>query len=75
MSILIVVGWPLAGWEFVASMQQDGGGAVYVELVGQPAVRVVEVEGLAGTYDVSLSGFGPQGDVHYQFSVKVVPAG
>jgi hypothetical protein len=71
----IDISWPLAGWDFTASMQPDGGDAVNVELVGEPAVRVIRVAGLDGTYAVSLSGFGPQGDVHYQFSVEVVPAG
>jgi hypothetical protein len=35
----------------------------------------VNVDRLDGIYDLSLSGFGPQGDVHHQFSVEVVPAG
>jgi hypothetical protein len=71
----IKISWPFAGWEFVASIQKDGADAVDVELMEQAGQRVIEVDDLDGIYDVSLSGFGPQGDVHYQFSVEVVLAG
>lgn len=71
----IEVSWPFGGWEFVASIHEDDVEVANVELVEQAGVRVIEVDDLDGIYDVSLSGFGPQGDVHYQFSFEVVPAG
>ena len=68
----IEISWPFAGWEFAASLQQGRGRAFNVDLGGAPGVWVIEVGDLEGPYDVSLSGFGPQGDVHYQFAVEVV---
>jgi hypothetical protein len=68
----IEVFWPFAGWEFDASIQQAGEDAVDVVLGVRPGAWVIEVGDLGGNYEVSLSGFGPQGDVHYQFSVEVV---
>jgi len=68
----IEISWPFAGWEFAASIQQGEADPVEVDLVGAPGVWVMEVDDLNGAYDVSLSGFGPQGDVHYQLAVEVV---
>ena len=65
--------WPFAGWEFAASLHQEGANAVDVVLGVRPGVWVIEVDGLEGNYEVSLSGFGAQGDVHYRFSGEVVP--
>lgn len=66
----IEIFWPFAGWEFAASLHQDGADAIDVVLVVRPGVWVIEVGDLEGNYDVSLSGFGPEGDVHYQFRVE-----
>jgi hypothetical protein len=71
----VEISWPFAGWEFVASIQKNDADAVDVELVEQAGQRVIEVDDLDGIYSISLSGFGPQGDVHYRFSVEVSPAG
>jgi len=70
----IEISWPFAGWEFIASIAHAGGDAVAVVLGARPGVWAIEVDDLEGRYEVSLSGFGPQGDVHYQFSVEVLPA-
>jgi hypothetical protein len=70
----IEIFWPFAAWEFAVSLQHEGADAVDVVLDVRPGVWVIEVDDLEGNYDVSLSGFGPHGDVHYQFSVEAVPA-
>ncbi len=69
------ISWPLAGWDFVASIHQAGEDAIEVELGKRPGVWVIEVDDLEGNFDVSLSGFGPERDVQYQFSVDVEPTG
>jgi hypothetical protein len=71
----VEISWPFAGWEFVASIAQAGGDAVEVVLAERPGVWAIEIDDLEGNYEVALSGFGPQGDVHYRFSIEVLVAG
>jgi hypothetical protein len=59
----IEIAWPFAGWEFVASIEQADEDAVELALGERPGVWVIEVGDLDGSYEVALSGFGPQGDV------------
>lgn len=76
----IEVSWPLTEWAFSGTAVESGAVACAVDRTAELSplgnrLWLIEPPGPAGSYDIFISGRGPEGDVHAAFSVTTMASG
>lgn len=76
----IELSWPLAEWAFSGTAVESGAMACAMDRTTELSplgnqVWLIEPTGPAGSYDIFISGRGPEGDVHAAFSVTMMASG